>query len=186
MAFDTRGSGPATSSYEAFMGQTYVAIDDTGPIRVLDPERAATLSAWVSRLIPATHEWPSAGDLDTIAYIDGVLWRAPELRPIVLAGIDSADLLSGRRGAPRLVELAVPDQVDVLRELERAVAPEAFATVLELTYEAYYRAPAVQAIVKERTAFDISRTVQGVPLEPFPVERLTRVGSLPARLRDAS
>lgn len=186
MAFDTRANGPATSSYEALMGQTYVGIGETGELRVLDADRASTLSAWVSQLIPANDAWPSAGDLDTVAYIDAVLWRAPQLRPILLAGIDAADSTSCRSGTPRFVDASTADQVAVLQELERTVAPEAFATVLELTYEAYYRAPSVQAIVKERTAFDITRTVQGVPLEPFPTERLTRVSLLPARLRDAS
>jgi hypothetical protein len=81
--------------------------------------------------------------------------------------------------------------VAVLQGLESGAdgAPrsaEAFSVILELTYEAYYRHPAVQDVVKERTGFDIHRTVQGAPLEPFPTERLTRVSMLPARYREAS
>ena len=186
MAFDTRGTGPATSPYESLMGRTYVGLDETEDIRVLDPRRAAVLSAWVSRLVPGNDEWPSAGDVDTVAYIDAVLWRAPELRPIVLAAIDAADAASPRRGGPSFTALPADDQVAVLHSLESDAAPEAFATVLELTYEAYYRAESVQAVVRGRTGFDIARTVRGAPLEPFPTERLDRVSMLPARLREVS
>jgi hypothetical protein len=186
MAFDNRAGSPTTTPYESQMGRTYVGYEQTGAITVLDPARAATLGAWVAQIIPGDEHWPSAGDLDTVAYIDAVIAKAPVLRPLILGGIDAATSAARARGAAAFDALAVDDRIAVLRELEAGGAAEAFSVVLELTYEAYYRHPAVQDVVKERTGFDIHRTVQGAPLEPFPTERLTRVSMLPARYREAS
>jgi hypothetical protein len=190
MAFDNRAGGPTTTPYESQMGRTYVGYEETGALRVLDPARAATLGAWVARIIPGDEHWPSAGELDTVAYIDAVAVKAAVLRPLLLAGIDAATSAAKARGAATFGALSTDDQVAVLTGLETAgadsLAAQAFSVILELTYEAYYRHADVQAIVKERTGFDIDRTVQGAPLEPFPTERLTRVSMLPARYREAS
>lgn len=186
MAFETRAGGPATNPYESQMGRTYVAIDETGDIRILDQARVATLGAWVARLIPGNEQWPSAGELDTVAYIDAVLQRSIVLRPIILAAIDAADAASVHRSSLPFAALPVAEQVEVLKELESDSAPQAFAVVLELSYEAYYRDVNVQSAVKARTGFDIARTVHGAPLEPFPTERLERVSLLAPRYREAS
>jgi hypothetical protein len=61
----------------------------------------------------------------------------------------------------------------------------AFAAVLEMTLEAYYRDPAVEAVVRERTGFDSRRTMTGTPPPPFDAARLERVRSLPPRYRRA-
>lgn len=186
MAFDTRSDGPANNPYAPLMGRTFVSIDETGDITVLDSARIETLSAWVARLIPGNEHWPSAGDLDTVAYIDAVLRLAPELRPVILSGIDAADASARGVWGTHFVSLPAAEQTTILRELESASAREAFGVVLELTYEAYYRAEIVQSIVKDRTGFDINRTVQGAPLERFPTERLTAMGLRPTRYREAS
>jgi Gluconate 2-dehydrogenase subunit 3 len=183
MAFDHRGSGPALNPYAPVMGRTFVDLDETGPITVLDPHRAATLSSWVGRLIPGDPEWPSAAELDTVAYIDAVLRKAPELRPVLLSAIDRVDRVARARHGTPFPDLLSAEQTDILRDAEQTTAPEAFSAILELTYEAYYRSPRVQEVVKRRTGFDVTNTVVGKPMKPFPVERLQPISARPDRYR---
>jgi hypothetical protein len=54
-----------------------------------------------------------------------------------------------------------------------------------MTLEAYYRDPAVEAVVRERTGFDSRRTMTGTPMPPFDEARLARVRALAPRYRQA-
>ncbi|WP_438354343.1 gluconate 2-dehydrogenase subunit 3 family protein [Microbacterium sp. CJ88] len=182
MAFDHR-DGVAASPYAPVMGRTFVDFDETGPLTVLDERRAALLSAWATRIIPADGPWPAAGDLDTVAYIDAVLRKARELRPVVLAGIDAVDAAASAAHDAPFAELDEPAQIAILQEAEKTTAPVAFSIVLELTYEAYYRAPSVQQVVKDVTGFDVRNTVDGKKMAPFPTERMLEVGARPDRFR---
>lgn len=186
MAFDSRSDGPADNPYAPLMGRTYVGLDETTEITILDGARATTLSAWVGRIIPGNEHWPAADELDTVGYIDAILKRAPELRPVILAGIDSAETVARRDHGDSFCRIPAAARTAVLVELERTEAREAFSVILELTYEAYYRAERVLAVTRERTGFDISRTVQGAPLEQFDTDRLARVSLMPNRYRSAS
>lgn len=165
------------------MGRTFVDLDETGPITVLDPSRVETLTAWVSRLIPGDGLWPSADELDTVAYIDAVVSKAPELRLVLLTGIDAIDRGTHAAHGVAFAAAGADQQTVVLREAESSTAPEAFSMVLELTYEAYYRSPRVQAIVKDRTGFDVTNTIVGKPMRPFPVERLHTISTRPDHFR---
>jgi hypothetical protein len=186
MAFDSRGGADTHRRFEKLMGRTYVAPGEHG-IRVLDPRRQATLAAWVGRLIPGDENWPNAAELDTVEYVDAVVFTAPELRPLLLAALDRADVVARAEHGDALAGLEPAQVVAVLTALEtEEQTAEAFALVLELTYEAYYRHERVLAVVAERTGFDIGRTVNGAPLAPFPVERLDGVKQLPVNVRAAS
>ncbi len=183
MAFDHRDGAAAANPYAPLMGRTFVGLDETGHLTVIDPDRADTLSAWVGRIIPGDAEWPSASDLDTVAYIDAIIRKAPELRPLILAGIDAVEGSAQERHQRAFTALAAADQVEILREAELTTAREAFSVVLELVYEAYYRSARVQDVVKARTGFDVRNTVVGKPIEPFPTGRLVEISSRPDRYR---
>mgnify|MGYP001370488158 CR=1 FL=1 len=183
MAFDQRGGVAAANPYAPLMGRTFVDLDETGPITVLDAARIETLSAWVARLIPKREGWPSAAELDTVAYIDAIVTKAPTLRPVLLKGIDAVDAAAVSTHGVPFASATTEQQTALLHEAESALAPEAFTMVLELTYEAYYRSPKVQAIVKERTGFDVRNTVVGKPMRPFPVERLQEMSTRPDHFR---
>jgi hypothetical protein len=158
-------------------GSTYVAPEEVGALHVLDPGRAALLSAWVARLIPGDAAWPSAAQTDAVAYVDAMLARAPRAQPGILAALDAL-------AATGFGDLDDSGQGDALRGLESSARlGAAFASVLEMTYEAYYRDPAVVAVVEERTGFRTSRPRTGTPLAPFDESRLDRVRALPPRWR---
>ncbi len=183
MAFDDREGAPAFNPYSPVMGKTYVDLDETGDFTVLDPRRIALVAAWTARIIPGNADWPGADGIATAAYVDAVLRKAPELRPIILAGADAVDAAARARTGSGFDELPTGEQVEILRDAERTLAPEAFSVILELTYEAYYRTPLVQENVKVRTGFNIQNTVVDKPMEPFPVGRLTEVSLRPSHYR---
>jgi hypothetical protein len=183
VAFDHRTGAAGKNPYAPVMGKTFVGFDETGPITVLDADRAATLASWVACVIPGNAEWPSADEVDTVAYIDAIVRKAPELRPVLLSGVDAVERAAHAVHGRPFVEISAAEQTAILRDAETTAAPEAFSMILELTYEAYYRSPQVQQVVKERTGFDITNTVVGKPMEPFPLERLRPISARPDRYR---
>ena len=183
MAFDHRGGATAENPYAPTMGRTFIELDETGPITVLDPDRATTLSSWVARIIPGDAEWPSADEIDTIAYVDAVVRKSPELRPVLLAGIDAVERAAHAAHGARFSSISAAEQTAILRDAESSTAPAAFSMILELTYEAYYRSPRVQEVVRERTGFDVTNTVVGKPMKPFPIDRLLPISARPDRYR---
>lgn len=186
MAFDHRDGAAASNPYAPVMGRTFVDLDETTAVTVIDDARATILSALVARIIPADGDWPSADELDTVAYIDAIIRKAPELRPVILSCIDAVDFTArGDHGTP-FTALAAADRDDVLREVESSSAPEGFSVILELVYEAYYRAPQVQDVVLRRTGFDVRNTVVGKPMKPFPTERLQQISARPDNYRSVS
>ena len=186
MAFDHRPSGAVLNPYASVMGSTFVGIDETSAITVLDSARSETLLAWTTRLVPGDHRWPSSVEIDTVQYIDAVLGKAPSLRRVVLGGIDVVESKAHELHAIRFASLGEDEQVAILREVETNAAPEAFSVVLELTYEAYYRSRIIQEAVRNNTGFDNRNPVQGRSMIPFDTSSLNRVSLLPDRYRSAS
>lgn len=186
MAFDHRDGAAASNPYAAVMGRTFVDQGETSALTVIDPQRAETLTAWVSRLIPGNAEWPSADTLDTVGYIDAIIRKASDLRPFILAGIDAVDNSARSTLGCPFAAAAADERDAILRDAEARLAPEAFSVILELTYEAYYRHPDVQEIAKIRTGFDVRNTVVGKPMEPFPTERLQQIGTRPDHYRSVN
>jgi hypothetical protein len=168
------------ASLPADTGSTYVAPDQVGDLRVLDDARAALLAVWVDRLIPGDAAWPPASATDAVAYVDAMLQRVPGARPGVLGALDAL-------AAAGFTGLDTAAQVEALRALQDSARLGAgFASVLEMTYEAYYRDPAVVVVVQERTGFETARPRTGTPMAPFDAGRLDRVRALPPRWRSAS
>jgi hypothetical protein len=155
----------------------YVAPDEVGEPRILDAPAIGVLTAWVDALVPGDAHWPPASATPAVGYIDAMLARDPVLRP----GVQAALATLGDAG---FTELDGPGRAAALRELE-ASSPALFFAVLEMTLEAYYRDPAVDAVVEARTGFRSRRTMTGTPLPPFDTSRLERVRSLPPRWRQA-
>ena len=160
-------------------GGVYVAPEEVGEPRVLDADERAILGAWADRLVPGDGTWPPATATPVVGYVDALMDRAPAIVPAVRSALA---WLAGRG----FLGLGAEDQVAVLRELESdpALGP-VFFSVLEMTLEAYYRDPAVEAVVEARTGFSSRLPMTGTPLPPFDPARLDRVRTLPPRHRPA-
>lgn len=167
-----------------FMATTYAQESSNEPLKTLDKDRAEVMQAWVEALIPGNAHWPSAGQTSAVQHIDAVLTAAPVLRAEVLQAVDVAKAAACQADLPVHSTEFQTELVTILQQLEAApVTQAAFRTVLELTYEAYYRDPLVRQTVQQRTGYNSNLPLTGVPMEPFDESRLERVKQLPPRFR---
>jgi hypothetical protein len=199
MAFD-RSTGYATEE-----GQSDVYVDlarayvppggPRGEFAILDPDRAAALTAWVSVLIPGAEtdgdvedRWPNAADIGAVEYIDQNLVLAPRLRRLVLDLIGHAEQVAQTKYGRGFAALPFADLRAVMVICEGAEA-RAFDLVKELTYEAYYRSPAVLRVVERQTGFRTRLAVDGYAQPRYDAEVMTllaEVAERPSLVRDVS
>jgi hypothetical protein len=152
-----------------------------GVYTVIDERRCRVLVAWASGLIPENDDWPSAGEIGSVEYIDQNLSKAPRLRPMVLGICDLADKIATSAYGAEFVAVDAAAQADVMRRCEQE-RPTAFSLVLELVYECYYRDPRVLRVVEQQTGFRPRMAVDGSSLpvhDDVVMDLLTEVGVRP-------
>jgi hypothetical protein len=175
-----------SSDFRTALGPVYVSPDEARqPLRIVDPQRLLTLSAWIDSLVPGDANWPRATQTDAIGYMDAVAHASPPLRPILLHGIDRLDALASEGLGRGTSFLACSDNAryEILSAFEQLNPDGAFDLVLELTLEAYYRDEAVLEALEERTGFSMRRATEGWEMEPFDESTLDRVRAMPTRYR---
>jgi hypothetical protein len=187
MAFDRSSryeAADAAADVNADLGRAYIEPGSEGAVTILDAERVAALKAWVETLIPGDDEWPSAGDVPAVAYIDRTIALAPRLRPVVLGAIDDVRADSVRRYQEDFAVLSFQRRVEVLRWFEDR-APLAFTLVKELAYEVYYRDKEVAKAIERRTGFNTRLPVEGLEMERYDraLELLADVAERPSLVR---
>jgi hypothetical protein len=187
MAFDHRqGAAEPALDFRRHLGHAYVAPDEVDGVGVLDADRREALAAWTAGVIPGDEHWPSALDVDAAAYVDAVVARVPQVRPILLRGIDALERAAEAAHGRSFAACGPAQREALLRELAEVDAGGAFDLVLELTFEAYYRDPEVCRVMKVRTGFDSTLPHVGSSMEPFDERLLERVRSLPPRYRSVA
>lgn len=191
MAYDRKQEGhlvaqSSRADYRLEVGRAEVPVGAARGFAVLDPTRAAALTAWVSTLIPAAGRRPAAGEVGAAEYVDATVLQVPALRPALLAAIDAVDRLAiGRAGRP-LAECGGEERERILREFEAGDASDAFDMVRDFTYEAYYGHPRVLAALEAETGWRGTAPVTGSSMAEFDASRLERVRALPPRWRQPS
>src|SRR5262249_42809608 len=123
MAYDRRRGaesvpdpGIGSVDYAIELGRTYVPVGEARGCVVLDPARAATLSAWTSALIPAAGALPAAGDVGAAEYIDATVLAAGRLRGRLREGLRRLDEIAERRAGEPFVDCDPEMRASVLRE----------------------------------------------------------------------
>ena len=152
---------------------------------VFDPERAATLKAWVATLIPATGTRPDAAAVGAAEYVDATVLMVPALRPVLLQAIDQVELIAAGKARKAFTECGPDERELLLRDFEASDDSDAFNMVRDFTYEAYYGHPSVLASLEEDTGWSSTSPTRGSAMQPFDSASLQRVRSLPARWRKA-
>ena len=192
MAYDWRKEeyevtrpGRTRIDYRQEIGRAHVPIGVEREFIVLDPDRAATLRAWVSALIPARGERPAAGEVGAAEYVDATVFLTPRLRGVLLDGIDTVDQLAQKLAGRRFAEAPPPERTEVLRAFEANDPLDAFPMVRDLTYEAYYAHPRVLDVLELETGWRYEVAFSGSELEPFDESLLARMRTLPPRWRKA-
>ena len=125
-------------NYQVELGRVPVPVETDRGFAVLDPGRSATLRAWVSALIPAQGERPSAGDVGAAEYIDAAAFLAPPLRALLIDALETINRLSVELHRARFVDVDSSSQAGALRHFDETDTSGAFALIRDLTYETYY------------------------------------------------
>lgn len=169
--------------YRLEVGRAEVPVGAPRTFVVLDPERAATLRAWTSTLIPARGRRPDAGTVAAAEYIDATVHAVPSIRPPLLHGIDEVERLARATTGRAFTECASEERENILRQFQATDDTDAFNMVSDFTYEAYYGHPEVLAAIEAENGWRGTATMTGSVMTPFDPTRLGRVLSLPPRYR---
>jgi hypothetical protein len=169
--------------YRQEIGRSHVPIGVERGFVVLDLDRAEALRAWVSALIPARGERPSAGEIGAAEYVDATVFLTPRLRGVLLDGIDTIEQLAEKLAGRRFAEATPPQQTEVLQAFEVNDPLDAFPMVRDLTYEAYYAHPRVLDVLERETGWRYKVAFSGGELEPFDESLLERMRTVSPRWR---
>lgn len=188
MAYDRKQGGHTVAQanrpdYRLEVGRAEVPVGQARGFKVLDPARAATLTAWVATLIPARGARPAAAGVGAAEYVDATVFLVPSLRPALLQAIDHLERSARAERHKAFSECSAREREGLLRQLEAVDGTDAFNMVRDFTYEAYYGHPLVLAALEKETGWSSSSPTQGSDMNPFDASRLERVRKLPARWR---
>ena len=174
MAYDRRQEDYEPSQPEALqidyqleIGRTFVPVGIDRTFVVLDPERAETLRAWSSALVPADGELPAAGEIGAAEFIDATAFAAPRIRGLLLNAIDRLGWHAIARTGNRFADCPPDIQTELLRSFEVKDTSAIFGMVRDLTYEAYYANRRVLDELERRTGWRYQVSVEGTTMEEF-------------------
>lgn len=191
MAYDRKEGGHQVAQanrpdYRLEVGRAEVPVGEARGFSILDPDRAATLRAWVASLIPASERRPDAADVGAAEYIDATVLKVPALRPSLLQAIDHIEQLALAKAQRAFIQCSADERERLLREFEANDATDAFNMVRDFTYEAYYGHRRVLAALEADTGWNSASATGGSPMSSFDSSHLGRVLSLPSRWRRVS
>jgi hypothetical protein len=169
--------------YRVEVGRAEVPVGAPRTFVVLDPARAATLTAWTATLIPAGGRRPDAGSVGAAEYIDATVHLVPAIRPALLHGIDELEKLAHSKTGRAFTECSADERENVLRQFQSADDSDAFNMVNDFTYEAYYGHPEVLAAMEAANGWRGTAPMTPSVIPPFDAGRLDRVRKLPPRYR---
>ena len=84
---------------------------------VLDPQRQATLEAWVDTLIPSEGPWPSAAERGVAEYIDNDSSASGMLRRMLVEVVDDLEGLADSDGNGDFASAALDRRIELLPAL---------------------------------------------------------------------
>jgi len=192
MAYDRRQTdvpsaqegGGHYRDYRMEIGHSEVPVGVPRGFEVLDPQRAATLRAWVECLIPARDGRPSAAEVGAAEYIDATVSTTPNLREMLLRAIDQLHALSAAAIGGEFAGADLAARTGAVRALEFQDRSGAFEMVRDFTYEAYYAHTLVLAALQRDLDWDAIAPTTGSEMEAFDERLLQRVKTLPPRYRE--
>jgi hypothetical protein len=125
----------------------------------------------LNRLIPATDDFPGAGDLGVASYVDTVVGRSAELKRLFAQGLTHIAMTSQALQGQEFIDLADDRKDTVLRQVE-TLHPVFFEALVQHTYSGYYSHPTVIRLLGLEARPPQPR---GYHLEPLDLTLLDRV-----------
>jgi hypothetical protein len=140
------------------------------------------LSTILNRLVPASGDFPGAGDLGIASSLDRIVGQSIELRRLFAQGMVQVEISSQEQYAEAFMNLADDQKDAVLCHVETR-NPEFFSSLVAHTYGGYYSHTAVLRLL----SLD-ARPPQpgGYELEPFDLSLLANVKQRGPMYRPAS
>jgi hypothetical protein len=93
-------------------------------------------------LVPASDDFPGAGDLGVASYVDTVVGRSAELKRLFSQGLTHIAMISQAQQAQEFSDLGEDQKDAVLRQVE-TLHPAFFEALVQHTYSGYYSHPTV-------------------------------------------
>ena len=109
--------------------------------RFLSQSQHKLVTAVLDRLIPPHGNMPSAGELGTADYLDGIAAGSAQLARLFSGGLQDIEIAAARVGSG-FEELSGDQQDEVLKGVE-ADSPQFFGLLVRHTYNGYYSNPKV-------------------------------------------
>jgi Gluconate 2-dehydrogenase subunit 3 len=142
----------------------------------------ALLAPILNRLVPASGNFPGAGDLGIVSYLDRIVGQSIELRRLFAQGMVQVEISSQEQHAEAFMNLADDQKDAVLRHVE-ARNPEFFSALVAHTYSGYYSHASVLRLLSLDARPPQPR---GYELEPFDPSLLANVKKRAPMYRPAS
>ena len=120
-------------------------VDDGGG-RVFTRSQETLLKDVINRIVPAEGEFPGAGDLGVVEYLDRVVGGSPELTALFLPGLAHVEIAASRAHGKGFGSLSTDEKDRVLRQVEQE-RPDFFSTLVQQTYNGYYTNPDIYRLV---------------------------------------
>jgi hypothetical protein len=135
----------------------------------------------MDEIIPEGAGMPSASAVGGLEYIERLVQQVPSLKGVLEEAAAKLDAASHQRLSRGFLRLARSERVQILSDLEGQAGPEAFGSLRDAVYEAYYTNPRVWTLI----GYDPAPTSRPGPrMKPFDEGLLARVKALPNRYRE--
>lgn len=173
------GAGAALGGHPA----AFAAGQKAKPAPVgLTAAQRATLRAAMDEIIPAESDMPAASAVGGVEYVSRVARENPSLRKLIVGSLADLEARAKKVKGKTFALLASPQRIETLQAFEKQ-APQAFVTLRDFTYEAYYTELRVWKLI----GYEHHPTNEAGPrIKPFDESVLAQVKKMPKRYREVS
>lgn len=166
-----------------FVGAPLVELQsqsEKNPWPVLASDLRKVLRAAADEIIPKSDGMPAASGVETLRYLDGVLWQSPTIRREFQLGLRALEAVSRDGFKKSFLKLSRANRVKALTEFEKA-QPTFFAMLRDFVYEGYYLQPQVWKFI----GYEFYPSQRPVPsMKPFDEAVLAKVRKRPKVYRE--
>jgi hypothetical protein len=178
------GSSLAVGAGAALGGATTMRAEEQKPKTAgeLSVAQRATLRAAMDEIIPAVDDMPAASAVGGVEYVARVAREDAAIRRSITESLAGLEALSKKLKAKPFSTLTSAQRIETLKAYERQT-PEAFVTLRDFTYEAYYTEPRVWKLI----GYELHPTNEAGPrVKPFDESVLAQVKKMPKRYREVT
>ena len=151
-------------------------VDDGGG-RVFTRSQETLLRDVINRIVPAEGEFPGAGDLGVVEYLDKVVGESPALTALFLPGLAHIEIAASRAHGKGFGGLSTDEKDLVLRQVEQE-RPDFFSALVQQTYNGYYTNPAIYRLVGPESHDPKSSANLMKPFDPRLLDDVRKLGRM--------